>query len=110
MDEKPVSVASLCESLRTTRDDLAKTLGLLRQGVSGPAETQPLPVRKRLNEFAQILARLEPMTGNAVLAYSYYRAQAIPEFGGRTAEARVKESKASEVREYLEHVDSGGFA
>jgi hypothetical protein len=43
-------------------------------------------------------------------AMAWYRAQPIPAFGGRTAEALVKEGKASAVRDYLDHVAVGGFA
>jgi hypothetical protein len=41
---------------------------------------------------------------------AWYRAQPIPAFGGRTAEALVKEGKAAAVRDYLDHVAVGGFA
>lgn len=100
----------LCAAVRTTRRDLAATLGLPRTALSkGPAGLSSNS-RSRLREFEQILRRLEPLAGSAVIAYSYYRAQPISEFGGRTAEALVKEGRASRVHAFLDHAESGGFA
>lgn len=110
MGRQSVTVESMCHALRTTPEDLAETLGLGRLALSHAHELQPSSVSERLGEFAQILERLESMTGNAVMAYAYYRAQGIPEFGGRTAEGLVREGKACQVRRYLDHVEGGGFA
>ncbi len=41
---------------------------------------------------------------------AWYRAQPLPAFGDRTAEALVKEGKATAIREYLDHMAVGGFA
>ena len=48
--------------------------------------------------------------GGAYQALAWYRAEPLPAFGGRTAEALVKEGKANAVRDYLDHVALGGFA
>lgn len=100
----------LCAAVRTTRGDLAQTLGLAKTALSqGPAGLSS-KARSRLGEFQKILRRLEPLTGSAVIAFAYYRGQPIPEFGGRTAEALVKEGRASRVQDFLDHAASGGFA
>ena len=41
---------------------------------------------------------------------AWYRAQPIPAFGGRTAEALVKDGKAGDLRDYLDHLAMGVFA
>ena len=41
---------------------------------------------------------------------SWYRAEPIPAFGGRTAEALVKSGDAAALRDYLDQVAMGGFA
>lgn len=58
----------------------------------------------------EILGRVEEWSGGPKQAMSWYRAQPIPAFGGRTAESLVKEGRATAVREYLDHVALGGFA
>lgn len=49
-------------------------------------------------------------TGSAQKARFWYRAEPIPAFGGRTAEALVNEGKAADVRDFLDHIAVGGFA
>ena len=43
-------------------------------------------------------------------AMAWYRAEPIAAFGGRTAESLVKEGKAAAVRDFLDHIATGGFA
>jgi hypothetical protein len=58
----------------------------------------------------EILGRVADWAGGAYQALAWYRAEPLPAFGGRTAEALVKEGKANAVRDYLDHVALGGFA
>ena len=48
--------------------------------------------------------------GGPAQAMAWYRAEPIPAFGGRTAEALVKSGQANAVREYLDHLATGGYA
>ncbi len=41
---------------------------------------------------------------------AWYRAEPIPAFGGRTAEALVKSGSAGAVRDYVDHLATGGYA
>ena len=43
-------------------------------------------------------------------ALAWYRAEPLAAFGGRTAESLVTDGKATAVRDYLDHVATGGFA
>ncbi|MFO1210275.1 MAG: antitoxin Xre/MbcA/ParS toxin-binding domain-containing protein [Amaricoccus sp.] len=60
--------------------------------------------------MAEILGRVEPWAGGPMQALSWYRAERIPAFGGRTAEAMVKLGHAAAVRDLVEHVAVGGYA
>ena len=100
----------LCAAVRTSRGDLAQTLGVAKTSLSKGPTGLSRKSWSRLQEFEQILRRLEPLAGSAVIAFAYYRGQPIPEFGGRTAEALVKEGRASRVQDFLDHAESGGFA
>jgi hypothetical protein len=110
MTEHDVTPEQLCEAVRTTRKELAETLGLGKSALSKRPVELSSRSRSRLREFNQILRRLEPLAGSPEIAYSYYRAQPIPELGGRTAEALVKDGEASRVRDFLDHLGRGGFA
>lgn len=48
--------------------------------------------------------------GGEEQASTWYRTEPIAAFGGRTAEAMVKEGKIDAVRDYLDHIAAGGFA
>lgn len=61
-------------------------------------------------EKREIISRVEGWAGGRKQAMVWYRAQPLPAFGGRTAEALVKDGKADAVRDYLDHVTGGGFA
>ena len=57
-----------------------------------------------------ILWRIGGWAGGGAQAMSWYRAEPIPAFGGRTAEALVKSGDAAALRDYLDHIAMGGFA
>ena len=58
----------------------------------------------------EIIGRIARWSGGERQALAWYRAEPLPSFGGRTAEALVKEGKAAAVRDYLDRVATGGFA
>jgi large subunit ribosomal protein L7/L12 len=61
-------------------------------------------------EKNEILHRIEAWAGSPQKARFWYRAEPIPAFGGRTAEALVNQGKADDVRDFLDHIAVGGFA
>jgi hypothetical protein len=66
--------------------------------------------RGHITEMLEIVGRIAEWAGGEKQAMAWYRAEPIAAFGGRTAESLVKEGKASAVRDYLDHVATGGFA
>ncbi|BBK41438.1 hypothetical protein STVA_14580 [Allostella vacuolata] len=64
----------------------------------------------RIREMLEIVALVTEWAGGRKQAMAWYRAQAIPAFGGRTPEALVKTGKASAVGDYIDHMVLGGFA
>jgi hypothetical protein len=64
----------------------------------------------RVREMLEIVSRISAWAGGKEQAFAWYRAEPIPAFGSRTAESLVKEGKAAAVRDYLDHVATGGFA
>jgi len=60
-------------------------------------------------DMAEIVSRIADWAGGRERALAWYRTEPLPAFGGRTAEAMVKEGKAAAVRQYLDHIASGGF-
>jgi hypothetical protein len=58
----------------------------------------------------EIVGRVSAWAGGKEQAMAWYRAQPIPAFGDRTAEALVKSGQAGALRDYLDHFAMGGFA
>jgi hypothetical protein len=106
----PIAPDSLAATLGMTKQQLADTAGLPRTALSKSPRSAGRKAQARLREMTEILARVEAWAGGGAQALSWYRAEPIPAFGGRTAEALVKEGRAAAVRDYLDHVALGGYA
>jgi hypothetical protein len=63
--------------------------------------------QKRLREMVEILNRVEPRFGSALIAYAWYRSEPLAGFGGLTAMQLVREGNAGDVLEYIDAVDAG---
>lgn len=100
----------IAETLRTTREEVARTVGLGRDAVSRPERVASAKTQKRLREMVEILNRVEPRFGSALLAYAWYRSEPLSGFGGRTAMQLVREGRAEDVMDYIEAVDAGVHA
>lgn len=105
-----IAIDQVAAGFGMSKGQLAETAGLARETVyraerSGAARTQG-----RLREMLEIISRVTEWSGGKEQAMAWYRAQPLPAFGGRTAEALVKDGKAGAVRDYLDHIALGGFA
>lgn len=105
-----IAIDQVAAGFGMSKGQLAETAGLARETVyraerSGAARTQG-----RLREMLEIISRVTEWSGGKEQAMAWYRAQPLPAFGGRTAEALVKDGKAGSVRDYLDHMALGGFA
>lgn len=105
-----IPATDLADLFGVTKNQLAETAGLPQATLSKVSRSEGARAQARLREVAEILVRVEEWAGGKVQAFSWYRAEPIAAFGGRTAEALVKEGKAAAVRDYLDHVALGGFS
>jgi len=100
----------VAEAFCLTKFQLADILGLARETLYKPSRANAPKTQARMREMLEIISFVEPWSGSKLQAMAWYRAQAIPEFGGRTAEALVKAGHASAVRDHLDRLALGGFA
>ena len=105
-----VSIDDVADSLGLSKTQLAETLGLARESLYKAERNRAPKIQARIKEMLEIVSRVTEWAGGTQQAMAWYRAQQIPAFGGRTAEALVKEGKAAAVRDYLDHLAVGGFA
>ncbi len=105
-----IAIADVAESFGMSKTQLAETVGLAKETLFKTARSQSSKTQSRIREMLEIISRVSDWAGGKNQAMAWYRAQPIPAFGGRTAEALVKEGKAGAVRDYLDHLALGGFA
>jgi uncharacterized protein (DUF2384 family) len=105
-----VVVDRLAQAFRMSKGQLAETAGISPESLYRSTRAAAPKTQARVKEMLEIVNRVVDWAGSTDQAIAWYRAQPIPAFGGRTAESLVKDGKASAVRDYLDHVATGGFA
>jgi hypothetical protein len=105
-----IEVERIVDGFGMSKTQLASTTGLARESLYKSTRSRSGKTQVRLREMLEIVGRVADWAGGRQQAMSWYRAQPIPAFGDRTAEALVKEGRAAEVRDYLDHLAVGGFA
>lgn len=100
----------IAAALRTTRDEVAQTVGLGRDAVMRADRIATPKTQKRLREMVEILNRVEPRFGSALIAYAWYRSEPLAGFDGLTAMQLAREGRADEVMDYIDAVDAGVHA
>jgi DNA-binding XRE family transcriptional regulator len=105
-----ITINQLADGFGMSKSQLAKTAGLARETLYRTERSGARRAQERLREMLEIISRVSEWAGGKEQAMAWYRSQPLPAFGARTAEALVKEGKASAVRDYLDHMALGGFA
>ena len=73
------------------------------------ADTAGPKAQGRVREMRAIINLVKGWAGGTAQAIAWYRAEPIPAFGGHTAEAVVKSSNATAVRDYVDHLANVGY-
>lgn len=105
-----IPVDRLADGFGMSKTQLAETAGIPRENLFRAGRSRTAKTQGRLREMLEIVSRVAEWAGSKEQAMAWYRAQPLPAFGGRTAEALVKDGKAGAVRDYLDHMALGGFA
>lgn len=105
-----IAIGQVADGFGMSKGQLAETAGLARETLYRSERSRAARTQGRLREMLEIIGRVTDWAGGKEQAMAWYRAQPLPAFGDRTAEALVKEGKASAVRDYLDHMALGGFA
>ncbi len=111
MDERgAVKVDEVAEAFGMSKAQLADTAGLALEVFQKASRRDGPKAQGRLRELLEIINLVQGWAGGAPQAMAWYRAEPIPAFGGRTAEALVKSGDATAVRDYVDHLATGGYA
>ena len=111
MDERgAVKVEDVANAFAMSKAQLAETAGLAREVFQKASRRSGPKAQSRVREMLEIISLVQAWAGGPAQAMAWYRAEPIPAFGGRTAEALVKSGQASAVRDYVDHLATGGYA
>ncbi len=105
-----IQLERFTELLRVTKADLAFSIGLSREAISKTARFNAPATQARLREAAEIINRILPWCGSVPQAFSWFRSQPIPAFGGQTSEDLVRGGRIADLKDYLAGLAAGGFA
>ena len=105
-----VSMDEVAEMFSMSKAQLAETAGLAREVLQKASRRNGPKAQSRVREMLEIINLVQAWAGGAAQAMAWYRAEPIPAFGGRTAEALVKSGQAATVRDYVDHLATGGYA
>lgn len=101
------SPRKLAAALRTTSEEIARSAGLGKDAIQRKERIGSDKTQRRLREMAEIVNKLEPRFGSALLAYAWYPSEPLPGFSGLTAMQRVRDGRADDVLDYIDAVDAG---
>ncbi|MCY3565695.1 MAG: DUF2384 domain-containing protein [Gammaproteobacteria bacterium] len=104
------SPALIADALRTTKSEIADTLGLTKDAFSRKSRLEAKKTQTRLRQMLEILHRVEEATGSPLVAYAWFRSEQLSGFGGMTADQLVRDGKARYVHDHLDRVMAGGYA
>jgi DNA-binding XRE family transcriptional regulator len=105
-----VVIERVVKDFGMSKGQLAETVGLNREALYKTERIHAPKTQTRMREMLEIVSRISKWAGGKDQAMAWYRAEPIPAFGDRTAESLVKTGQAGVVRDYLDHIATGGFA
>ena len=110
VEDQVFSPALIADELRTTRREIAGTLGLGKDAFTRASRIRARKSQMRLRQMLEIMNRIEPEMDSPIAAYAWFRSARLPGFGGATPDLLVRESKGEQVHAYLDRVAAGGYA
>ncbi|MTI15956.1 DUF2384 domain-containing protein [Rhodobacteraceae bacterium RKSG542] len=97
----------IADVLRTTSEEVARTAGLGRDAVQRRDRLKSVKTQSRLREMVEIINKVEPRFGSALIAYAWLRSEPLPGFSGQTAMQLIQQGRAGDILEYIDAVDAG---
>lgn len=100
----------IADALHTTSEDIARTAGLGKDAIQRKDRLRSDKTQRRLREMIEIVNKVEPRFGSALMAYAWYRSEPLSGFSGQTAMQLVKNGRADDVLDYIDAIDAGVYA
>ncbi len=109
-DEGLFAPGKIAHAFHTTSEEVARSAGLGRDAIQRRDRVRSDKTQRRLREMVEVINKVEPRFGSALIAFAWYRSEPLPGFSGQTAMQLVREGRASEILEFVDAVDAGVYA
>lgn len=109
-DDDLISPEKIAQALRTTKAELAETIGLPADALNRKDRVGATKTQMRLRELWEILNRMKERQGGLLGAYAWVRSYALEGFGDVTPAQLLREGKADWVHNHLDRFFAGGYA
>ncbi|HEV2506699.1 MAG TPA: antitoxin Xre/MbcA/ParS toxin-binding domain-containing protein [Mesorhizobium sp.] len=100
----------IADVLRTTSEDIARSAGLGKDAIQRQERVRSDKTQRRLREMVEVINKVEPRFGSALIAYAWYRSEPLSGFSGQTAMQLVGSGRVDDVLDYIDAVDAGVYA
>lgn len=110
VEDQVFSPTLVADALRTTKSEIAATLGLGRDAFARTSRVRARKTQIRLRQMLEILNRVETATGSPLAAYAWFRSEPLPGFGGATPDHLLREGRTDHVHAYLDRIMAGGYS
>jgi hypothetical protein len=97
----------IADAFRTTGEEIARTAGLGKDAIQRKDRIRSVKTQRRLRQMIEIVKKVEPRFGSALMAYAWYRSEPLSGFSGQTAMQLVRDGRSDEVLDHIEAVDAG---
>ncbi len=97
VEDQIFSPLLVANALRTTKRDIAHTLGRGQNTFSRTNRFRAKKTQTRLRQMLEILNRVSYHTGSDLAAYVWFRAEPFQSFGGMTPDQLVREGMVDDV-------------
>jgi hypothetical protein len=109
-DEGLFAPVKIARAFHTTSEEVARSAGLGRDAIQRKDRVRSDKTQRRLREMVEVINKVEPRFGSALIAFAWYRSEPLPGFSGQTAMQLVRDGRASEILEFIDAVDAGVYA
>lgn len=109
-DDGLFAPGKIASALRTTTEEVARTAGLGRDAIQRKDRVRSAKTQRRLREMIEIVNKVEPRFGSALMAYAWYRSEPLAGFSGQTAMQLVRAGRSDDVLDYIDAIDAGVHA
>lgn len=109
-DDGRISPDEIAKVLRTTKAELAETIGLSLDALTRKERISATKTQMRLRELWEILVRMRERQGGLLGAYAWLRSYPLEGFGHVTPAQLIREGRASWIHNHIDRFFAGGYA